>query len=524
MKKEGYKPLLFTTTVRNPKRIKGLLYILLKYNGKTLTNDLCCQIVCELMRYGLYRPQKQSSTIRDKWKSTQKGTFSDIILSNEEIEYLFDNNPQSHKEAGFEKGYPSRFATIFNFAKELGFVYFNINGKIEFSKTGILLANIYKITIESNIIIVEEEHPEYEQMAFLQAMVKYQRKNPFIRVLNDNVPLILLLQVIQKLNNDKDYNNCGISTKEIPLLIFWKNNDADSLYKRIKKLRKDYKYNPSNEIIENICINEIMGGFKKFKSKSIVSEYPDEFIRKMRITGLITLRGAGRFIDINHNEDKKIDYILKNYSSYNTYSNERDYFDYMSKIDNNLFKIQSTTISSNKSEELLNNWLEIYQWEKIKKELEVLSKKSSSKDEVLKFIPEPARLEFLSSLAIKSKIKNIRVIPNYPCDDEGLPTSTAGGNKGDIICYENMNGILVEVTLAEGRVQTIMEVWPIERHLEQLKKEKENSIGYFIAPSIFSDSRRQIEFIKQDKNHYIKALTINEFINYLETNNYLYTE
>jgi hypothetical protein len=72
-----------------------------------------------------------------------------------------------------------------------------------------------------------EEHPEYEQQAFLQAMCKYQRNNPFIRVLNDNVPLILLLQTIKKLNADPECNGTGISRKELPLLIFWKDNDAE---------------------------------------------------------------------------------------------------------------------------------------------------------------------------------------------------------------------------------------------------------------------------------------------------------
>ncbi len=56
------------------------------------------------------------------------------------------------------------------------------------------------------------------------------------------------------------------------------------------------------------------GEFKKFKPKSVMVDYPDEFIRKMRLTGLISLRGGGRFIDINKNEQEKVDYILKNYS------------------------------------------------------------------------------------------------------------------------------------------------------------------------------------------------------------------
>ena len=36
-----------------------------------------------------------------------------------------------------------------------------------------------------------------------------------------------------------------------------------------------------------------MGGdYKKFDEKSIMRDYVDEFIRKMRMTGLISLRGA----------------------------------------------------------------------------------------------------------------------------------------------------------------------------------------------------------------------------------------
>lgn len=64
------------------------------------------------------------------------------------------------------------------------------------------------------------------------------------------------------------------------------------------------------------------GEFKKFDPKSIMVDYPDEFIRKMRLTGLISLRGGGRFIDINKNEQKKVDYAINNYSQYKKYDND----------------------------------------------------------------------------------------------------------------------------------------------------------------------------------------------------------
>lgn len=520
-KKSEYKPLLFTTTVRNPQRLKALLWVLKKFENKILTDNLATEIVGEIIRYGLYRPTKQTPNITQKWKSSPKGEFADCILSDEEVQYMLANNPQNHKEAGFAKGFPSRFATYFDFSKELGFVYFQPNEPIFFSELGKKMAEIFSVEIQGENILVQEKHPEYEQQAFLQVMCKYQRNNPFVRVLNDNVPLILLIETIKKLNADTEFNNTGISKKELPLLIFWKNNNAEALYQRIKKLRKEYGYAPSNEVIIDICTKEIMVEFKKFKPHSIISEYPDEFIRKMRLTGLISLRGAGHFIDINHNEDSKIKYILSKYSVYKKHKTERKYFDYMSAIDENLFSTNASQIFDN--EKLLQNWVEQYQWEQIKKELINLANRKISKDEVLKFLPNPIRLEFLTALAIKSKLPKVRVIPNYRCDDTGLPTSTATGRMGDIECIEQKNAILVEVTMAEGRTQTMMEIWPIERHLEDFKQKFDNnSQCVFVAPTIYSDSERQIKFVKADKGHIIRPYRIIDFVNFLETASELY--
>ena len=521
-----YKPLLFTTTMRNPQRIKSMLWVLKKFNGLILDNELATKIVGETIRYGLYRPMKKCESIKAKWLNAPMGEFGNELLTDDEVKFMITNNPQKHKEAGFERGYPSRFATIYDFAKELGFVFFSPGSPIEFSSIGEKLVSVFNVTVqEDNSISVEEIHPEYEQQAFLHAMCKSQRANPFVKVLNNNVPLILLLKVIKKINDDSRWNGKGVTRKELPLFIFWKDNDANALYERICLLREEYRYNPSDEVIIEICRDEIMEGkMKKFDSDSVISEYPDEYISKMRITGLISLRGCGRFIDINHNEDERIQYVLEHYSTYPQFTDGRAYFDYMATVDENLFAIKSIQTSPTQSEELLNNWVAEIDWNTIKKELQILAKRSRNcEHQILKFIPAPVRLEFLSALAIKSKLPSIRVIPNYVCDDTGLPTSTAGGGIGDIECLEKNNGILIEVTMAEGRQQTMMEIWPIERHLTQFKERyTPESQCLFIAPSIFGDSLRQIAFVKQDKGHIIRPYPIEDFIQYLETTHTLY--
>lgn len=525
-RKPEYKPLLYTTTMRNPGRLKFMLYVLAKFEGQTLTNDLATHICGETIRYGLYRPMKKSPTIKEKWSSTPQGEFSDNLLTDDEVDFMLTNNPQKHKEAGFDWGWPSRFATIYDLTKELGLAYYVVGEPIVISDLGKhLLASIsVEINEVGSAIVADVCHPEYEQQVFMLAMAKSQRKNPFVRVDNDNIPLILLLQVIRLLKSDPRQNGAGISRKELPLIIFWKDNNADALYSRIVKLRNEHGYNPSDEVVIDICINEIMDGdFKKFKPKSIMNEYPDEFIRKMRLTGLISMRGAGRFLDINSYENDKVEYILSHYSTYRHYDDEREYFEYMSTLDHELIQISSHQPSASNSETLLDDWLKIYSWSAIKRELSILSSKSTTNDNVLKLLAAPTRLEFLTALAIKNKLPEVRVIPNYCCDDTGLPTSTAGGNKGDIECYEHKHGILVEVTMAQGRTQTMMEIWPISRHLEDFQKTcKAQCI--FIAPSIYSDSEQQIEYVayKSRGEKRIRPFSISSLVEYLEKTPVLY--
>jgi hypothetical protein len=500
-----FKPLLFTTTMRNPERLKWFLGVLKAYDGQVLTNELAATIAGELLRISLYKPTKLSGAVKKKLKDQTP-------LTDQEVGEALKDNPQNHKEAGFDKGWPSRFDTWFKLAKELGFVFYRIGEKIRFSKIGLKL--------------IDSEHPEFEQQAFLNAFVKYQSNNPFRRVRNENVPLILLLKVIQKLNSDEDFHGAGISKLELPLVIFWKDNDAQKLYLRIKQLRKDFGYSPSWEVVTGICRKEIMEGEDIVRDgKSIMVDYPDEFIRKMRLTGLISLRGGGRFIDINKNEQAKVDYVFKTYTKYKKYVTEEEYFEYLSTIDENLVSVVTKPITLAEQDAYLRKWVGIYSWGVIHTELLNLSRENLTKDEILKYLSNPVRLEFLTALAVKSKFPDVKVIPNYPVDDEGIPTSTAGGigNTGDIECYENANGVLIEVTMSEGRTQTMMEIWPIARHLQEFGKKTRDSMCYFVAPSIFSDSKKQIAYVKQTDNLFISPKTIEEFLLLLESNKTLYS-
>ncbi|MDR0820441.1 MAG: hypothetical protein LBN19_02825 [Endomicrobium sp.] len=148
----------------------------------------------------------------------------------------------------------------------------------------------------------------------------------------------------------------------------------------------------------------------KRDDNSILIDYPDDFIRKMRLTGLISIRGGGHFIDLNTKENNVIDYILQQYIYCKEFRTEKEFFSYIGQIDNNLIsKLSIYNVSAKVKKTELKKWVDYYDWILIKEELLNLFNKKASKDEILKVIEQPLRLEFLISLAILKKLKNVTV-------------------------------------------------------------------------------------------------------------------
>lgn len=80
-RKPEYKPLLYTTTIRNPERFKDFMHILKRFNGRILNNKTVELFERELFKVGLYRPMKRPETVQDKWKSTKNGGISQQTIN-----------------------------------------------------------------------------------------------------------------------------------------------------------------------------------------------------------------------------------------------------------------------------------------------------------------------------------------------------------------------------------------------------------------------------------------------------------
>lgn len=506
MRKSEYKPLLLTTTVRNPERFKTLINVLLAFDGQILTNEVIDKIIFEFVARKLYTPLYVTRTPRLK----EQLIYDDVRFSDKDTDEIILNSPQDHKEAGFDKGWASRFDTFYKFAMELGLVCYEMNKPIEISETGIKL-------VKSN----EPEFAQLEQQVFLNAFVKYQRNNPFRRVKNANKPFVLLLQTISELKKIYGNDCVGISRFEIPLILCWKDDNAIKLANHIKDIRDKYKFTPSSEYIYEVC-KQILTlsekDEKRFKMNNIMRELPDEFIRKMRLTGLISLRGNGRFIDFNTLEYEKINYVIDNYhKTPEVFKTTRDYYDYMKKMDINLISIEAKIITAEgEKEKLFSKWVDIFELNDLKEELKIVcSPRLYSKNDVIKFISESLRLEFITALSLKKAFNSLQVIPNYIIDDEGLPISFAPGGSADIICYDDKGNILFEVTLLTGTQQNIREMPAIARHLRDCVVLYPDSFSVMICPRIHSDTREYAEFIKFKDNLDITVLEMQGFIDTL---------
>lgn len=499
------KPLSFSTTMRNPDRIAGFLDCLIPYENMTLTSAMIHKIIKNILANKLYKTmyQMRNPRYKDIYYDEDKS------YTNEDLEDIIEHSPQQHKEAGFDYGWDSRFDTWYKLPMEFGFVSYEMNKPIHISNTGHMLIDAYNETPVNERKI---------QDVMLNALMKYQTNNPFRKNANSNAPLPLLLNVLNLLKNDPEENGAGIYRQELSILICWNDNNAENLYHYLKELRSRVGFKYSDEFIYERCL-EILGADdsqrNRFKMNQICGEAVDEYIRKMRSTGIISLRGNGRFIDFNMVEEDKICYVIDNYSKYPVFADKSQYYGYMGTIDNNVLEIkQSTKFDlTDIRKQALYKYAKEYSPEKIFEELLKVCNKKESKDNILKFINAPTRLEFLTSISLVQQFAGLDVNPNYSVDDEGLPTFTAGGGIADIECFDSKYNSYFEVTLMCGRQDQVNnEIVPIRRHLKEALKRNPLSFSVFVAPVVHEDTVEVANLYKIRENLDILTFNINEFI------------
>lgn len=507
MAKAKYKPLSFTTTLRNPKRIAEFLSCLAKFEEKTLKHDVIMEICYEVIQKKIYKTNPQLKNVHYK----EIYNDEDSQYTKDDAKTIIETSPQKHKEAGFDKGWESRFDTWFKFIKELGFCYYEKDKPIKISVPGHMLLDAYHDQTPNDELI---------QKVFLNAFARYQADNPFRKQLNANAPLLLLLRAIREYRNNEE-SFSGFSLSELSFFICWPDNNHKKIVEFIKDFRHRFGNKPSQDIVYEQSLKILKSDLsqsKYYKKDKICGEAVDEYVRKMRLSGLLSLRGNGRYLDENTLEKEMVDYVINNFD-YIKFETIEEYLSYTTQIDQFIVDYSKeerdlTDIKIKKLEEYSNK----LSFDEIIEELKICSSNRRVTNNLeLKFMNDPVRLEFLISVLLKNRFKYLKVIPSYPVDDEGLPRSKAGGGIADIICYDINYDELVEVTLQAGRINQVNnEIIPIRRHLLEKITEKENAFSIFIASNLHPDAiesaqwyhyKDKIEILTYDIDNFSKTIS-----------------
>ena len=555
------KPISFNTTLRNPERIPQFLSLLSQYEGQRMTDKIALELEAKIIIYKIFVPtlntlgtyessysgkfnfeaKDTSSEAPEKvrnyfkeWEESEAGTFS-----LEKMKYLLENTITKHKEAGWNGGWESRLQTQYVFLNELGLCFVKKGEIIKLSENGKLMIQEYVDGYPKSDSI--DRNPELS--AFLIAFTKYQVNNPFRKNTIKVNFFPLVLNVIDYLHTN--YERPGISVQDLAFVIAWSNNNYKVLAEYIHSFRKKYGYNKvSNELLYEYAMNlldestdmslqkatdEFIEKKKNdYKFTKVTRETPDEVVRKLRLTMLISLRGAGRFIDINKIESEKVQYIKETYSQNKDFLNESDYFEYMGSVDKNLV-FEATDDAEEvieMKEQVISECAEQFDWESIESEMLKSEGSGRSENDMLKYIPGPTRLEFLCAIAIKKALPSLKVVANYKADDNGIPFGHASGNingtvGSDIDVYEDNIHATLEPTLSNARsFQVEHELPSIRSHLlDSAKADKESGefnewFSLFIAPKIAKDVGNQVGAIKYVSNVDIFPWEIRDFISF----------
>jgi len=321
-----------------------------------------------------------------------------------------------------------------------------------------------------------------------------------------------------RLTNDLE----GISRNEIAIFFVQLThvNKYDKIKEMILEFRKQSKQNKKNrktfvqEIfkkqIKKIYASDINANntntrqsddssVNNFISTKLnnMKDYSDAFIRYIRATQLVTFNVQSNRLKISKFRQSDVDYILKSVGRVpEDFSSPTSFFAYLFNdqlpillSDNRkvlekklkdvgvsvaLLKLESVEQLKDRVEELELNLVkeQVEETEHSLKDfgnivdLEAVFEQISNKE-----IPDaPLYFEWNIWRAMVMLNDAVSIEGHFKRDLDGMPLSSAPGNRPDIMCsYADFN-LIVEVTLSTGRKQFEMEGEPVAHHFGQIKK------------------------------------------------------
>ena len=536
-KKEKY--LYFDTTCRNPLRLKHFLKIIEQHDGKILTNNLCVEIVKDLIKNKIFTP-KNSLEILDNEILTKKfKSIEEEDVTEEEARQII--SCWVPHAGGFQAGFKgskkdpswaSRFFKYYEECRTFGLIYFVAPGSnAGKSRNEDAFAEKFYITDLGKKLISSIDDDDWlnpsssaeEEIVWASIIAKYQSNNPFCLRLQSMCPFPLFMKVLIELKKIPDIKQ-KIYMREIPIFLLWPNNDWKTLIEFLLKFRSEVSYNKNSYFIEDYILKEI-GASKSWTSKGSLNSARDKFYRLLGASGLF--ERSIWTIGISPSREDLIRYIANNYldTRDDLADDEMGYFSYASKIDSDILKFErkQTTLDSSQ----LNIISSKLKNDEIISELIKASKGERSGLPQIRDVKGFVVYEYFCALLIHKNFKNTTVVANTKTDSFGWPIGHASGSRGtgaDIECFEKDFASIVEPSLDQSGAGQIRELYSIREHREHFidQNNLDDAKIFFISPKIhrhlykFSADTAIVE-----QKPIILNLTTNEFIDHLQSQNSL---
>jgi len=551
------KPWSISTTIRNPERVRDFLKIFKLMEGEEWTSENQTKFQILLIQNRIYGFGSQQF-----YRGLSKEDVK--LIENLDKNITFEKAKEIFEKKDYRDS-PMRGRQSFSLLKKIGLVYLNEENKIEISNSGeAFLKEDYNLTEIFFRSFLKWQLPN-------KATTDFKNKDGF------NIkPFLGILHLIKKVNElweEKGNNPVGLSRTEFLIFAHFLINykDIESMAKKIIEYREEkskVEGKTNKKEFDKKYHLQFVSDFLGIKDKKAIDkviknckDYLDNTIRYFRVTGYISLRGGGFYIDLEKSRGIEINLLLESDDA--SINNFKDKFEYDHYLENmNLPKLpwETEKILKKIAVELVKEIKKLESETNLKKfkykSLEKLNvvelrryiqdlreyksllfgKKDHDESQELNKLNEyiknlkniyelPNRalmLEKYITLGLNALNDAIKIKPNYSIGDDNEPKNTASGGKPDIECFYKEFNSICEVTLLTNRSQWFNEGQPVMRHLRDFESENKNKPAYclFVAPEIHRDTIntfwQSVKYEYEGRKQNIIPLTINQFIGLLE--------
>ncbi len=497
-----YKGMALEVAVRNPERYFDFLKTFSKFDGKVLNDECILEIYVQLY---LDRVVETSN-------------ISEEQLNKEYLREYIKNHNTHNNEWGFPTGYQAAFCRYLKTLSEFGFIYSQYNKVFK-------LSEVAKAVVNGTIDLSE---------AFALQSMRFWRKSPYRRVLNDFNYFTFLINSLIKL----DSLNRSLSYTQFVYSLFSDDGDVSSLINDLQTYSIGSDQSKAYELIVNKYSLVDSEHGKVAQESSVFRDYANTVFRVIQLTGFITVNYSGIItISVNknrldfYNELSKFDFSLSEQEK----DDEELYFkklgslnkeiisiiekyrekDDLSTKDYNI-KLKSIVETYGLTKELLSEYL-----------LDVVDRNTCRN--AFWYMQAPLKLEFYLTIFVYLCYgDNFEYKPNYKCDDAGIPYSHAPGNMGDIEVWNRDTYWLIEATLIRNKTQQMNnETINLFRHISSdIFCDKYITL---VAPYIHEDTSLMLNVasllvaVEQNSKIYAAAQTVSDFVQLGESCEHLET-